>query len=116
MARTFPKLEKHVYYVGELLLVESSTPYTPQQTMYFKGASVTLEGGPQGVGTTVINIIRNGNVNDIIYSATFAVGETSKTITTEATLNAQDTMSLNISAVADTSGGSDLVFAITYHN
>ena len=116
MARTFPKLEKHVYYVGELSLVESSTPYTPMQTMYFKGARVTLESAPQGTGNTVVNIIRNGDVNDTIYSVTFAVGETLKNVTTEATLNAGDTMSLNISSVADTSGGGDLVFAITYHN
>lgn len=116
MARTFTRLEKHVYYVGQIALVESSTPYTPIQTMYFKGARVTLEGAPQGSGSTVVNLIRNGDTQDIIYSATFGIGETSKSITTEATLAAGDTMSLNVSSVADTSGGSDLVFAIEYHN
>jgi len=116
MARTFQRLEKHVYYVGELLLVESSTPYTPLQTMYFKSARITLDAGPQGAGNTIVSIIRNGNVNDIIYSTSFAAGETSKTLSTEATLNAGDTMSLNVSSVADTSGGSDLVFALEYHH
>lgn len=116
MARLFTRLEKHVYYVGEVNLVESSTPYTPVNTMYFKGARVTLDTAPSGSGSTVVSLIRNGNTQDVIYSVTFAVGETSKTISTEASLTGGDTMSLNVSSVADTSGGSDLIFALEYHN
>lgn len=116
MARLFPRFEKHVYYVGEVNLVDSSTPYTPINTMYFKGARVTLDTAPSGSGSTVVNLIRNGDTQDVIYSVTFAVGESSKTITTEASLSSGDTMSLNISSVASTSGGSDLIFALEYHN
>lgn len=116
MTRLKPRFEKHVYMVGEVIELAASTPYRPINTMYFKGATVTLNTAPSGSGNTTVKLIRNSDSNDVIYSATFAVGETSKTISTEATLAAGDTMSLQVSSVADGSGGSDLIFALKYHN
>ena len=116
MSRLITRLERHVYIVGEVTALSSSTPFKPLQTMYFKGATMTLGTAPAGNGSTVVNLIRNGDVNDVLYSATFNAGDTSVSVSTEVTLAAGDEMSLNVAQVADTSGGLDLIFALTYHN
>jgi len=84
--------------------------------MYFKGATVTLGTAPSGNGSTVVNLIRNGDTNDVLYSATFNAGDSSVSVSTEVTLAAGDEMSLNVAQVADTSGGLDLIFSLSYHN
>lgn len=116
MSRLTTRLERHVYIIGELSLLSTSTPFKPLNTMYFKSATITLGTPPSGTGSTVVNLIRNGDTNDVLYSATFNVGDTSVTINTEATLAGGDEMSLNIPQIASTSGGLDLIFSLNYHN
>ena len=108
--------EKHVYSLGTLALTTTSTPYTPLQKMYLREAKATLDTAPSGTGNTVVNLIRNNDANDVIYTATFTPGSTSASITTTATLNAGDSMSLNISSISNGSPGTDLVFKLKYHH
>jgi hypothetical protein len=116
MSRLITRHEKHVYIIGEVSTLSSSTPFKPLQAMFLKGARVTLGTAPSGNGSTVVNLIRNGDTNDVLYSATFDVGDTTVNINTEASLAAGDEMSLNVAQVADTSGGLDLIFSLKYHN
>jgi len=116
MAKLKTRHEKHVYVVGDINLTSTSTPYAPLQKMYFKSAKVTLGNAPAGSGNTVVRIIRNNDTNDILYTATIGAGVSSVNLNTEATLNAGDKMSLNVSSLASGSGGSDLIFKLEYHN
>jgi hypothetical protein len=116
MARLLTRIEKHVYYVGQLAVTQTSTPFKPNQTMFFKKAVVTLGTTPSGNGGTVVNMIRNDDPNDIIYSATFNAGDLKVTLTSEPVLQEGDSMSLSIPTIADGTAGSDLIFALTFHN
>ena len=116
MSRLITRLEKHVYIIGEVTVLSSSTPFKPLNTMYFKGATATLGTAPSGNGSTVVNLIRNGDANDVIYSATFNAGDTSVSISNEGTLVQGDEISVNVTQVADVSGGLDLIFSLKYHN
>ena len=116
MAKLKTRHEKHVYVVGDISLTSTSTPYSPLQKMYFKSAKVTLGNSPAGSGNTVVRIIRNNDATDILYTATIGAGTNSVNLNTEATLNAGDKMSLNVSSLASGSGGSDLIFKLEYHN
>lgn len=109
-------LEKHIYVLGALETTTTSTPYKPVQKMYFTGATVTLNTPPSGSGSTVVKLIRNNDPTNVIYTATFNANDATVNITNSAILNATDSMSLNISSVASTTPGSDLVFKLTYHN
>ena len=108
--------EKHVYLLGTLALTATSTPYKPLQKMYFRQAKATLDTAPSGTGNTVVNLIRNNDTSDVIYTATFTPGSTSVSLNTTAALNAGDNMSLNISSISSGSPGTDLVFKIKYHH
>ena len=109
-------LEKHVYVLGNMEVAATTTPYSPLQKIYFTGATATLDVAPTGTGNTVVKLIRNNDLNDVIYTATFTPGATSVSINTKATLNAGDTMSLNISSVSSGSPGTDLVFKLKYYH
>ena len=110
-------LEKHLYVLGTLETTTTGTPYTPLQKMYFTGVTATLNTAPVGTGNTVVKLIRNNDTSNVIYTVTFGAGDTNISIpSTNAILNAGDSMSLSISSVASTSAGSDLVFKLTYHN
>lgn len=116
MAKLKTRHEKHVYIIGDVNLASTSTPYAPLQKMYFKSAKATLGTAPAGNGNTVVRIIRNDDTNDVLYTATFGAGSQSVDLDTEAVLNVGDKMSVNISSLADGSGGADLIFKLEYHN
>jgi len=116
MSRLTTKLEVHAYIVGEITPLASSTPYKPLRDMYLKGYSVSLDQAPEGAGFTTIKLIRNFDPTDVIYQVSFEAGEYVVTASTEALLEAGDTMSLIVSAVCANYGGADLIFSMNYHN
>ena len=116
MAKITPKLERHVYVSGTLTTSSGGTPFYPRQAMYIKSAKATLQVAPSGSGSTVVNLIKNGDASDIVYTATFSAGDTSVSISTEATIAADTKLSVNVSSVAGGSAGTDLIFSFTYHN
>ena len=115
MSYLFPRQQRSFYVVGDLSLVSSSTPYLALQELNFTAITFKLGTAPAGSGSTVVNVIKNGDVSDILYSATFNAGDTQVTSTTRTTTSVNDELSINISSLASGYGGADLIIAMDYY-
>ena len=106
--------DKQLYYIGELMPLNNSQYWKVLKDIYLLEAHFELQNTPTGAGSTTIKLIRNNDLNDVLYSAIFIAGDLTKITTQNISLNQYDKVSLAITSVTDGFHGSDLVVSIYY--
>lgn len=106
--------DKQVYYIGELFPLNNSQYWKVLKDIWLLEAHFELQNTPTGVGSTTVKLIRNNDLNDVLYSAIFNAGDLLKVSTQNIQLNQYDKVSLAITSVTDGFHGSDLVVSIYY--
>ncbi len=111
------KLEKSVYIPGALEVIVSSNAWRVMQPTTILRADFVIATLPSGAGQTVINIIKNNDSEDIVYTASFnSMSSNTIQVSQDVTLAAGDTLSIVIPEVAATTSGEDLLIQFLYFN
>jgi len=112
---TVENLYRTIYYLGELNVLTSSQYWKVLDDIEINEVHFDIASGSSGAGQTVVNLIRDNDVNDVLYSAAFSAGSfLSFVYTGTVVVNKYEKVSLNISSVTDNFHGSDLVVSIKY--
>ena len=109
------KLEKSAFFAGELEVTTSSNSWRVMQDTKVVKTEFILSVGAQG-GSSVVNVIRNGDLQDIVATATF--DGTSGLILSDASeisLSAGDALQVVVPQVAPTAG-TDLLVQFLYYS
>lgn len=110
------KLEKNAFYPGVVEVTASSNSWRVMQDTYIVKTEFVLASGAAGAGQTTINVIKNGDSNNVVSAASFSAGSASVlTNSTSFSLSAGDTLQVVVPEVAETPG-EDLLVQFLYHN
>lgn len=109
-------LEKNAFYPGEIAVTASSNSWRVMQDTTIIKTDFVLAVGASGAGSTVVNIIKNGDALDIVATATFADGSNLvQSDSSEVNLLAGETLQVIVPTVAGTPGD-DLLVQFLYYN
>jgi hypothetical protein len=106
--------DKQLVYFGEIQTLSSSQYWKPLRTIYINEVSFELQNTPTGNGSTVFKLIRNNDLNDTLFTATFNPGDLIKSFDANIQIDAYDKVSLAITSVTDGFHGSDLQIFIYF--
>lgn len=107
-------MDKQIHYVGELFLLESSQYWRVLDDIYLNEIRFDIESTPTGSGQTVAKLIKNNDLNSVLYTATFTAGDYSYTNTNNVAISYGDKISLAITETTSGFHGSDLTVSIKY--
>lgn len=107
-------MDKQIHYVGELFLLESSQYWKVLDDIYLNEIYFELNSTPTGTGQTVIKIIKNNDLNSVLYTATFQAGDLSYSNQSNVAITSGDKISLAITETTTGFHGSDLTVSIKY--
>lgn len=107
-------LEKNAFYPGAIAVTASSNSWRVMQDTTIVRTDFVLATGAAGAGSTVVNVIKNGDALDIVATATFAEGGNLVQIdSSEIELAAGDTLQVVVPTIAATPG-EDLLVQFLY--
>ena len=106
--------DKQLYYSGELMPLQNSQYWKVLQDIWLLEVHFELQNTPTGAGTTTVKLIKNNDLNSVLYSGIFTAGDLLKTSTLNVPLTQYDKVSLVIDSVTDGFHGADLVVSIQY--
>jgi len=106
--------DKQLYYSGELMPLQNSQYWKVLQDVWLLEAHFELQNTPTGAGSTTVKLIKNNDLNNVLYSGIFTAGDLLKTSTLNVQLSQYDKVSLVIDSVTDGFHGADLVVSIQY--
>lgn len=107
-------MDKQIHYTGELFLLESSQPWKVLESIYLNEIYFELNNAPSGNGQTVVQLIKNNDLNSVLYTATFQSGDLAYSNTNNVAISTGDKISLAITETTDGFHGSDLLVSIKY--
>lgn len=106
--------DKQLVNFGELQVLSSSQYWKPLRNIYINEVLFELQSPPTGTGQTVCKLIRNNNLNDALFTATFSDGDLSRSFNANIPVSAYDKISLSITETTTGFHGSDLQIFIYY--
>ena len=107
-------MDKQIHYVGELFLLESSQYWKVLEDIYLNEIYFELNSTPTGTGQTVVKIIKNNDLNSVLYTATFQAGDLSYSNQNNVAISSGDKISLAITETTTGFHGADLTVSIKY--
>jgi len=111
---TLSYTDKQLVYFGEIQTLSSSQPWKPLRNIYINEVSFELQNTPTGSGQTVFKLIRNNDLNDTLFTATFNPGDLVKNFDANIAVDAYDKVSLAITETTTGFHGSDLTVSIYF--